>query len=367
MRIAIVHDYLTQFGGAERVLMALSEIFPEAPIFTLLYNEHLTGHVFKDKQIHTSFLQKLPWSHKIFRFLPWLMPLAIEQFDLASFDVVISISTSYAKGILTKPYTRHISYCSTPPRYLWHETHESLDEFAVPDFVKPFIPMILSYLRVWDFDASSRVDDFIANSENVKQRIKKYYNRDSFVIHPPVEAEKFVLSSEPREYFLMVGRMVPYKRFDIVVQAFQAPSFKLQDSKLLIIGDGPERQYLKRLASGSRNIHFLGLVSDSKLPQYYARAKAVIFPQEEDFGIVPLEAMASGTPVIAYRAGGVLETVIEDKTGLFFDDQTPESLKNAIIKFESMKFDPEQIRLHALKWDKSIFQTKIKKYIEIWG
>ena len=363
MRVAIVHDYLTQFGGAERVLMAISEIFPDAPIFTLLYNERSTGHVFKDKQIYTSFLQKLPWSHKTFRFLPWLMPLAIEQFDLAAFDIVISVSTSYAKGILTKPHTKHISYCSTPPRYLWHETHESLDEFAVPDFVKPFIPMILSYLRVWDFDASSRVDDFIANSENVKQRIKKYYNRDSFVIHPPVEAEKFVLSNKSREYFLMVGRMVPYKKFDLVIKSFK--KLKLQNAKprLLIIGDGPERQYLKRLVSGSRNIHFLGLVSDSKLPQYYARAKAVIFPQEEDFGIVPLEAMASGTPVIAYRAGGALETIKENETGIFFDKQSFDSLIEALEKFETMKFDPMSVRKHALNWDKSIFQSRIREYI----
>lgn len=351
MRIALVHDYLTQFGGGERVLSALCEMFPEAPIWTLIYDEKGTGGVFKNKKIHTSFLQKIPGSKKFFRGLIWLMPLAVEQFNLSDFDTVISISHSFGKGIITKPATKHICYCLTPTRYLWHDA-------GLP--FKPISQFILTYLRAWDYQAAQRVDYFIACSENVKQRIKKYYSRESEVVYPPVEIENFNISDGPKEYFLMVGRLVPYKRFDIAIEAFS----RLPNEKLLISGDGPE---LKKLKAKSRklkanNIRFLGRVSEGELSKYYVNCKALIFPQEEDFGITPLEAMSSGRPVIAYRAGGVLESVKEGETGLFFNEQTADSLVEAVKNFDYKNFNSEKIRENVKKFNKEIFKGKIQRF-----
>ncbi|MBI4117199.1 MAG: glycosyltransferase, partial [Parcubacteria group bacterium] len=227
MKIALVHDYLTQLGGGERVLAEFCEMFPEAPIFTLIYDDKRTDGVFKNKKIYTSFLQKIPGSKKYFRGFVWLMPLAVEQFDFFDFDIVISVSHSFGKGIITKPSTKHICYCLTPTRYLWHYPGLPFKLISQP---------ILSYLRNWDYQAARRPDYFIACSENVRQRIKKYYNRESEVIYPPVDTGKFYISNEPKDYFLMVGRLVPYKRFDIAIEAFS----KMPQERLMIIGDGPE-------------------------------------------------------------------------------------------------------------------------------
>lgn len=355
MKIALVHDYLTQFGGGERVLKAFCEMFPEAPIWTLIYDEKATGGIFKDRKIHTSFLQKIPGSKKFFRGLIWLMPLAVEQFDFSDFDLVISVSHSFGKGIITKPTTKHICYCLTPTRYLWHDS-------GLP--FKPISRFILTYLRAWDYQAAQRPDYFIASSENVKQRIKKYYNRESEVIYPPVETNNFNYKPAGlilKDYFLMVGRMVPYKRFDVAIEAFA----KMPEEKLLIIGDGPEYNKLKTksLKFKVKNIKFLGRISDSELPKYYANCKALIFPQEEDFGIAPVEAMAAGRPIIAFRAGGALETVIEGETGVFFNEQKPESLLKSIKYFNESKFDSLKIRKYTLKFDNEVFKSKITKLI----
>ncbi|OHB17670.1 MAG: hypothetical protein A2913_01745 [Parcubacteria group bacterium RIFCSPLOWO2_01_FULL_40_65] len=352
MKIALVHDYLTQLGGGERVLAALCEMFPSAPVYTLVYDEKATGGVFKGRKIRTSFLQKIPGAKKFFRSLIWLMPLAIEQFDLSDFDLVISVSHSFGKGIITKPATKHICYCLTPTRYLWHDA-------GLP--LKPFSQLLLAYLRIWDYQAAQRPNYFIADSENVRQRIKKYYGRESKVIYPPLETVKFYVSKKPKEYFLMVGRMVPYKRFDIAIEAFS----KLPDEKLLIIGDGPELKKLKAKSQKLKvnNVKFLGRVSESELPKYYAGCKALIFPQEEDFGIALLEAMASGRPVIAYRGGGAPETVEEGETGLFFDEQTAGSLFGAINSFNHKEFDSKKIKESVKKFDKEIFKDKIQKFI----
>lgn len=357
MRIALVHDYLTQFGGGERVLSALCELFPEAPVYTLIYDEKATNGVFKNRKIHTSFLQKIPGSKKYFRGLIWLMPLAVEQFDLSDFDTVISVSHSYGKGIITKPTTKHVCYCLTPTRYLWHDSNRHL-------VFKPVLQLILTYLRSWDFQAAQRPDYFIACSENVRQRIKKYYNRDSKVIYPPVEIKNSNYNARAlilEDYFLMVGRLVPYKRFDIAVEAFS----RLPDEKLVIIGDGPEYKKLKVKSEKFKvkNIKFLGRVPESELPKYYANCKALIFPQEEDFGIVPLEAFASGRPVIAYRGGGALETIKEGETGLFFNEQMPESLLNVLRSFNEKKFNSQKVREQALKFDKEIFKKKFTELL----
>ena len=353
MRVALVHDYLNQYGGAERVLEVLCEIFPDAPIYTLLYDERMTGGVFKDREIRTSFLQKLPFARRHHRVFPILMPLAVEQFDLSYFDVVLSVSASFAKGIITKPHTKHINYCLTPTRFLWDDSHRYIDEFRYSWPIKKLVPFFVTYLRIWDKEAALRVDKFVAISDFVKERIKKYYGcEDMPVIYPPVNAHKYYISDEIDDYFLMVGRLVPYKRFDLATKVFNAIGKPLK-----IIGDGPERKRLEKIAG--KNIEFLGLVSDYKMPELYTHAQAVIFPQEEDFGIVPLESMASGRPVIAYRGGGTLETIVENQTGIFFDEQTEISLAQAIGKYYQTQWNSHAIRTHALKFDKEIFKTKI--------
>ncbi len=350
MKIALVYEYLTQLGGGERVLQTLCEMFPEAPIYTLIYDEKTTNDAFKNRKIYTSFLQKIPGSKKFFRSFIWLMPLAVEQFDLSNFDLVISISHSYGKGIITKPGTRHVCYCLTPTRYLWSDP-------GLP--FKSISRFILTYLRIWDYQAAQRVDYFIADSKNVQQRIKKYYGRESELIYPPVETGKFYISQNPKNYFLMVGRQVPYKRFDLAIKAFA----KLPNEQLLIIGDWPFYSRLKIKKFKAKNIKFLGRVSEKELTRYYADCKALIFPQEEDFGIVPVEAMAAGRPVISYRAGGALETVVEGETGAFFNEQTPESLTEAVKNFREQKFNPDIIRKWASKFDKEIFKKKFTELI----
>ena len=357
MRIALVHDYLNQYGGGERVLEVLCEIFPRAPIFSLIYDEKATGKVFRNREIHTSFLQKIPFIQKHHRLFPMLMPLAVEQFDFSYFDVVISNSASFAKGIITKPKTKHISYCMTPTRFLWGGSHKFIEEFDYSWPVKKLIPMFMTYLRVWDQEAAARVDQFVAISSFIQKRIKKYYNRESEVIYPPVDTKKFSTNQQTNkngEYFLMVGRLVPYKKFDLAVKSFNELGYPLK-----IIGDGPERKKLEKISK--KNIEFLGLVSDFKLPPYYNKAKAVIFPQEEDFGIVPVEAMAAGKPVIAYRGGGALETIKEGETGEFFDEQNVESFIKTLANFNERNYNPDKIKSHALQFDKDIFKQKILK------
>ena len=374
MKVALVHDYLNQYGGGERVLGTFCEMFPRAPIFTLLYDEKLTGRAFRDRRVFTSFLQKIPGAKRYHRWLPMLMPLAVEQFDLSSFDLVISNSASFAKGIITKPQTRHISYCMTPTRFLWDDSHRYLHDFRGvgtlrqsrwlnADIVPLLAPLFLNYLRIWDQEASARVDQFVAISDFIKERIRKYYQRGSLVVHPPVDTAKFKISGHIEDYFLMVGRLVPYKRFDLAIRVFNELGWPLK-----IIGDGPEMNRLRRLAlrqaQGRPNIEFLGLVSDHLLPSYYSRAKAVIFPQEEDFGIVPVEAMASGRPVIAFRAGGSLETVKEGESGVFFNEQTTEALLKVLADFNHLDFDSQVIKARAVLFDKEIFKEKWREIIQ---
>ncbi len=344
------------------MLQVLCALYPEAPIYTLLYDRNATGGVFDDKVIHTSFLQKMPLAKKHHRAFPLLMPLAMEQFDFSEYDTVISISASFAKGILTKPGTRHICYCLTPPRFLWDDSQKFVEEFGYSRLFKKFLPPFITYLRMWDQEASKRVDDFWAISDFIKERIGKYYRRPSTIIYPPVNVSKFHVSDPPAggegNYFFMAGRLVSYKRFDLAVKVFSRLGLPLK-----IVGIGPELKKLQAISHKlkAKNIEFLGLVSDERLAGLYAGSKALIFPQEEDFGIVPLESMASGKPVIAYSAGGALETVVEGKTGLFFREMTEDSLVAAIRKLETTKFDPWACRRQAEKFDISIFKEKILK------
>ena len=357
MKIALVHDYLVQYGGAERVLETFTEIFPKASIYTMVYDQKLIGKAFSDRKIYTSFLQKIPFIGSHHRLFPLLMPIAIEQFDLSKYDVVLSDSNSYAKGVITMPHTLHITYCHTPMRYAWDDCHKYLREFEYSNLTKKFVPFAMNYIRMWDRISADRPDKYIANSKFVALRIKKYYNKNAFIINPPVNAENFHISERVEDYYLMVGRALPYKRFDIVIKAFNKLKLPLK-----IIGKGLEINRLKKDANS--NIEFLGHLSDKELSGYYSKCKAFIFPPEEDFGIAPLEAMASGRPVIAFREGGALETVVENKTGLFFNEQTPRSVADAVKNFDSRKFDPKEIREHSLKFDKEIFKEKIKKFVE---
>lgn len=356
MRVALVHDYLNQYGGAERVLEAFCEIWPEAPIFTLVYDKQRTGSAFESRKIRTSFLQKMPLVKTHHRPFLMLMPLAVEQFDLAKYDLIISDSASFAKGVITRPSALHICYCHTPTRYVWDDSHKYINEFNYPALVKKFIPPFLNYLRLWDEAASARPDVYLANSEFVASRVKKYYGRRAEVVCPPVKTGRFYLSGKDNDYFLMLARFLPYKKIDLAIAAFNALGWPLK-----IIGDGPDSKRLKKMAGP--NIEFAGLVAEKNLPNYFAHCRAFIFPQEEDFGISAVEAMAAGRPVIAYRGGGALEIVEEGKTGLFFNEQTPEALIGALKKFNPADFSARYIRRQAERFDKEVFKKKIKKIV----
>lgn len=345
------------------MLEAFCEMFPDAPIYTLVYDAKLTGFAFEGRNIKTSFLQNVPFAASRHRYFPVLMPYAVEQLDLSDYDLVLSDSGSYAKGVITKPETFNISYCHTPHRYAWDNSRKLIDEFGYPGFIKMFSPVFTTYIRLWDSQAAERPDEMIANSQFVSRRVKKYYERDAKVIYPPVNCERFSIQ-EPSDYFLMSGRMVPYKKFMLAVRVFKKLGLKLK-----IIGDGPERKNLEKLAlslskgQAGTNIEFLGLVSEPYLAEHYARAQALIFPQEEDFGVVAVESMASGRPVIAYRGGGALEIIKDGEDGIFFDEQTEESLTDAIQRFQTMKFDPRVIRKHAMRFDKERFKKEIFTFI----
>ena len=357
MKIALVHDYLVQYGGAERVLESFCDIFPDAPIFTLLYNEKAMRGAFKDKNIITSSLQNNIFASKHHRLFPPLMPSAIEEFDFSLYDVVLSDSSSFAKGIITSPETLHISYVHTPMRYAWDDCQKYTQDFGWPLKLEKLVPFLMNPIRIWDRVSACRIDKCIANSQFVASRIKKYWDKDSTVINPPVSIDNFFISNVQKDYFLMVGRLITYKRHDIVIEAFNKSGLPLK-----IIGRGPELEKLKKRAKS--NIEFLERVDDNELAKYYAESRAFIFPQEEDFGIVAIEALASGKPVIAFRGGDIVEHVVDGEHGVFFSQQTPESLQKAIERFNTMKFNASEIRERAKKFDKKNFEKRIKDYVE---
>lgn len=357
MKIALVHDYLVQYGGAERVLEAFTELYPYAPIYTLIYDPEAMHGVFADKRIYTSFLQKYRFVRKHHRLFPPLMPPAIEQFDFSKYDVVLSDSSSYAKGVITRPETLHISYMHTPMRYAWDDCQKYTEDFGFPRLVKKLVPFFMNPIRLWDRVSADRIDRIVANSHFVAARIKKYYRKETVVIHPPVDVNRFAVSVVRQDYYLMVGRLIAYKRHDIAIEAFNRLQLPLR-----IIGRGPELERLKRLAGPT--VQFLGRVDESELPKYYAECRGFVFPQEEDFGIVAIEALASGRPLIAYRGGDIPEHMQEGKMGVFFEEQTSEAIIGAVERFQKMTFNPQYIRSQVLRFDKELFKTKMKDYIE---
>ena len=357
MRIALVHDYLVQYGGAERVLECFCELFPYAPIYTLVYDKDAMHGVFEGKDIRTSYLQKIPFAGKRHRLFPPLMPSAIEQFDFSQYDIVLSDSASFAKGIITGPETLHICYMHTPMRYAWDDCQKYTADFGFPGIIKKIVPYFMNYIRLWDKLSAERVDKFIANSNFVAKRIKKYYRKESTVINPPVSVNNYHISEKQENYFLMVGRLIAYKRHDIAIKAFNELGLPLK-----IIGRGPEMKHLQKIAKS--NVEFLGRVPDEKMAEYYSKCRAFVFPQEEDFGIVAIEAFASGRPVIAFRGGDIPEHMEEGKMGIFFEKQTSNDIIKAVEKFKNIEFDKNYIRSKSLGFDKELFKGKIKEYVE---
>lgn len=363
MRVAIIHDWLTGMRGGERCLEVFCEIFPDAHLYTLLHIPRSVSSIIEQMPIQTSFVQRLPFSKRGYRrYLP-LFPMAVEHFNLKGYDLILSCSHCVAKGIIPPPDALHISYLFTPMRYAWDMYGDYFGEKK-----SRMIPFFIHYLRMWDVTSSERVDHFLCISKHVENRVKKFYRREGEVIHPPVDIRRFRLQDKKEDFFLIVSSFVPYKRIDLAIEAFNRLGFPLK-----IIGSGSEEKRLRSMARS--NVEFLGWQPDERVAEGYLKCRALIFPGEEDFGIVPLEAMASGKPVIAYGRGGALETIVpydqpdpgRDKasTGLFFREQSVDSLVNAVEQFSKIEreFDPVAIRNHALQWDREIFKEKIKKNI----
>lgn len=360
-KIALIHDWLMTMGGAEGVLDSIYELYP-SDIYTLISDKaSLKGTTFEDANIDTSFIQSLPFAKRHYRKYLLFMPMAIEGFDLSGYDVIISSSHAVAKGVITTSNQLHISYIHTPIRYAWDMYHLYLNESKLNKGLKGLIAkMILHYIRMWDVNSTNRVDYLIANSNYIKKRIWNVYRREAEVIYPPVNISSFDYHHKKDTYFITVSRMVPYKRIDLIVSAFS----HLPELKLLVIGDGPDMKKIR--ANASKNIEFLGWLPHDKLRSYMQSARCFVFAAEEDFGIVPVEAQACGCPVIAFAKGGALETVINGQTGIFFYNQTVESLIQAIRYFINVedRFDPKVIRKNAEGFSRDVFKERIKTFVD---
>lgn len=355
MRVAIIHDYLNQYGGAERVLEALHDLYPQAPVYTSIYDADAMPAAYRGWDIRTSWMQQLPGWRRHFRKYFLLYPSAFESFDLSQYDLVLSSSSAYAKGIIPAPHATHICYCHTPMRFAWR-TDDYIRREGFGALQRAVLPIALSYVRLWDVSSAPRVDRFIANSQVVAARIARYYGRSSTVIAPPVELAPFQPWA-PGNFYLAGGRLIPYKRLDLVVRAFTALGLPLK-----IFGAGRAREQLQQLAGP--NVEFLGQISEQQRRDLFASCLAFIFPGEEDFGITPLEAMAAGRPVIAYGAGGALETIVEGVTGRFFHEQSAAALAVAVAASRSDQYDARVIRCHAEQFSRGVFLAKVRAVID---
>lgn len=351
----MVHDALIDTGGAERVVQVFHEIFPDAPLYTSVYSPDATFPGLREMDIRTSFLQRVASSKRTFRLFFPLYPLAFEQFNLASYDVVLSSSAHWAKGVITRPGTCHICYCNTPSRVAWRY-HDYVAQGSLGSLARAILPLIVKPFRDWDVLSAQRVDYFVAGSHNAARRIRKYYRREAIIIYSPIDTSFYKTSPVVDDYFLIVSRLNSYKRIDLAIETFNRLGLPL-----IIAGDGPQRRRLEAIARS--NIRFAGRVTDSELRDLYAACKALILPGEEDYGLTSLEAQASGRPVIAYGKGGALETVIPGATGVFFHEQTPEALAEMVKRFDAHRFDPVRIRTHALKFDKEVFKRKLSRFV----
>ena len=362
MKTAIIHDWSTGYAGSERCVESFTNLYPDADPYMLFdfLNDAERKIIFKDKIPSTSFIQNFPLARNHYRNMLPFCPYAIEQFDLSEYELIISSSHAVAKGVLTNANQLHICYCHTPVRYAWDLTHQYLKESNLTKGLKGFIAKtILHYIRMWDVSSANRPDYFIANSNYIARRIKKIYNRESVVINPPVDTGKFKFSDKKDNYYVTASRFVPYKRIDIIAEAFSM----MPDKKLVIIGEGPEEGKIK--AKSKSNIEFAGYQTGEKFSETLKNAKAFVFAAEEDFGIVVIEAMACGTPVIALDRGGTAETVIDGVNGILFNEQNSESIKEAVEKFEKQKdnLNHSAIAEYAKQYDRSVFEKKISDFI----
>ncbi len=348
MNVALVHDYLNQRGGAERVFAHIARAWPQAPIYTALYDERVAGDLFVPSRIRRSYLARVPLANRYFRALAPLYPRAFESFDLSGFDTIVSSTTSWAKGVRVPPDAIHVCYINTVSRFAF-----ARDEY-VPRLARPLVERLIA----WDREAARRPTRFVANSRNVAERIAKYYGRVSDVLHCPVDLDRFSVGLGSGDYFVVASRLLPYKRIDLAIRAAS-----LAGVKLLVAGTGPAERSLRRLAKGTTTT-VLGFVSDARLNELLGDARAAIVPGEEDFGLVPLEAAAAGRPTIAYRAGGALETIVEGETGTFFDDPNAESLAAALRSFDPAHYDSQRLRAHAERFSPSSFVERLRAIVE---
>lgn len=363
MKVALVYDRINKWGGAERVLLTLHEMFPDAPLFTSVYSKENASWAEVFPKVFPSFVNRIALVQKRHELLPFFMPIIFEMHDFSAYDLVISVTSEAAKGIITKSPTYYICYCLTPTRYLWshYDTYFKGSTFKV--LAKP----VVEYLRRWDKVAARRPDVMVAISKAVQTRIKKYYGRESKIIHPPVDVDKFSVDTSllysnevKKKFYLVVSRLVPYKRVDLAVKAFNR--LKLP---LIIVGIGSEERKLKKMAKG--NIVFVGQLTDEELSGYYKRCAALLMPQEEDFGLVAVEANASGAPVLAYKAGGALDVIEDGKSGVFFDKQSVEGIIKAVRRFQGLKFRPKDLRKNASRFSKEEFKKRFKDLILKYG
>ena len=354
-RIALVHDYFVQLGGAERVAEAMHDSFPAAPIYTTVAFPQSLPSRLRAADIRTSPMQHLPAIDRKFRHYFMLYPFAVEHFDLSPYDLIFSSSSGYAKGVRRRRNAIHVCYCHTPMRWVWrYDDYVAREKFGTG--IRSLLPLALWGLRKWDLRASQQPNYYIANSRLVAERIRKIYKREAHVIPPPIEVNRFHMSNDIEDYYLVLSRLMPYKRIDLAIEAC-----KRTNRRLIVIGDGPDRARLEKL--GDDRIEFLGRQPDKIVNYYAARCRALLFPGEEDFGMAPLEANAAGRPVIAYRAGGAVETVVEGKTGMFFDQPNALSLSEAIEQFESMHWSQILLRRHAEAFDLNVFAFRVLQFL----
>ncbi|MDQ2830515.1 MAG: glycosyltransferase [Chloroflexota bacterium] len=356
LKVALAHDYLNQEGGAERVARVFCDTYPESPLYTSLYDAAAMDPSWRDRDIRTSFMQRLHPSLRIAKGLLPLYPFAFESFDLSGYDVALSSSSTFAKGIQTGPQTCHVCYCHSPARYAWMY-HDYVSGMRLGRAGRAVLPAVVAPLRVWDFTAAQRVDYFIANSRNTAARITKFYRRSSTVLHPPIDVETFAPASTTEPYFLVLARLLPYKRIDVAIEAFNRLRWPL-----LIVGDGPDAARLRALAGPT--VRFAGRVDDAEARHYLRHCQALVWPGEEDLGIAPLEALASGRPVVAYRAGGAVETLVEGVTGRFFARQTPDALMEVLRTFDPDSYDTAVLRAHVAEFDVRIFKRRLQQFVE---
>ncbi len=358
MRVALVHDYLVQgLRGAERVLVVLHDLLPDAPVYTLVYDPDAMGEPFASWDIRPSFLQRIPGGVRHYQKLIALMPHAVERLPVSDYDAVISSSSAWVKSVRAREGAVHVCYCYSPARFLWHWSDEYVASLPSGPATKWLLRRLLPRLRSWDRRTAQRPTHYVAISEAVQRRIREFWGRDATIIWPPVDTASFPPEDHDEDYYLVVAALNPYKKVDLAVQAFNELG-----RPLVVIGDGPMRQQIE--SEAGPNIKLLGKVSEGDLRRYYARCRAFVMPQEEDFGLAPVEAMSAGRPVIAYGAGGALETVVDGVTGVFFGEQSVASLAEAVRRFEGLTFEKSRCREQARKFDTSRFRERFKELLD---